>query len=100
MPEAGAPGPVVAHRLLIVGRVQGVGYRASAATEALRLGLAGWVRNRFDSSVEALVAGPQATVEQFITWARRGPRAARVDHVEISAAEAPADDTFRVLPSA
>ena len=78
--------------LRIEGRVQGVGYRAWAIREARGLGLAGWVRNRADSSVEALVAGPAEAVDRFIAAARRGPRAAEVMEVQASPvqeAEAP-----------
>ena len=91
--------PLVARRLLIHGLVQGVSYRASAATEARRLELAGWVRNRRDGSVEALVAGPQTAVEAFTTWARRGPPAARVGEVEVFPAD-PVPAGFSVKPDA
>ncbi len=73
-------------RLLVSGRVQGVGYRASAAAQGRRLGLRGWVRNLPDGRVEALVDGPDADVEAFVTWCRRGPPAARVDDVDVSPA--------------
>ena len=66
-------------QLTMYGRVQGVSYRASAQSEALRLGLQGWVRNRHDGSVEALAIGPRSQVEEFVAWARNGPRGARVD---------------------
>jgi len=75
-------------RLAIRGRVQGVGYRAWAAETARRLGLAGWVRNRADGSVEAVVAGDDAIVEQFVEACRRGPALARVTAVEPSSATA------------
>lgn len=74
-------------RLLIRGRVQGVWYRESMRREAEALGVAGWVRNRFDGSVEAVVQGDAAAVEALIGWARRGPPAAEVSGVEVSAAE-------------
>lgn len=67
--------------LIIEGRVQGVGYRASFAALANSLGLSGWVRNRVDGSVEALVEGPDEALERLITWARQGPPAARVDQL-------------------
>lgn len=70
-------------RLRIRGRVQGVGYRASLAAEARSLGVTGWVRNRSDGSVEAVVAGPADAVDRIVAWARRGPPAARVTEVEI-----------------
>ena len=65
-------------RLLIAGRVQGVGFRYALADEARALGLRGWVRNRRSGEVEAVVAGPAREVEAIIAWARRGPPAASV----------------------
>jgi acylphosphatase len=77
----------VTKRLTARGRVQGVWYRESMRQEAARLGVAGWVRNRMDGSVEAVVQGPAASVEALVAWARRGPQAAQVDSLEVSAAE-------------
>jgi len=74
----------VAKRLHISGRVQGVGYRESMRDEAERLGVTGWVRNRRDGSVEAVVDGEAEALEAIITWARTGPRSARVVSVEVS----------------
>ena len=74
---------MVTTHLRIHGRVQGVGFRASLAVEARRRGLAGWVRNRRDGSVEAVIAGGATEVEALIAWARRGPPAASVTRVEI-----------------
>lgn len=92
-----SPDPI-ARRLLIHGRVQGVYYRASAETEANLLGLDGWVRNLKSGEVEALVAGPEADVEAFIDWARKGPPAAEVTRVEIYSADMP-EAGFKVLPT-
>ena len=72
--------------LVITGQVQGVAYRAGAVVEARRLGLCGWVRNRFDGSVEAAAEGPAEAVEAFVAWARRGPPAAEVEQVEVTPA--------------
>ena len=65
-------------QLRITGTVQGVGYRYALQREAVRLGVSGWVRNRSDGSVEAVVQGAQQAVAALATWARRGPSAARV----------------------
>jgi acylphosphatase len=72
----------VIRHVLIRGRVQGVGYRAFVACTALDHGLEGWVRNRRDGSVEAVLAGPAATVGQVVDVCRRGPPGARVDAVD------------------
>ena len=74
-------------RLNITGRVQGVGYRAWAMDTAQRLGLRGWVRNRADGSVEALVMGDEDAVAVMIEACRDGPYAAKVTEVAISEAE-------------
>ena len=68
-------------RLRITGRVQGVGYRLWAIRTATGLGLRGWVRNRRDGSVEALVTGEPEPVAAMIEACRRGPYAARVTDV-------------------
>lgn len=91
--------PQIARRLLIHGRVQGVRYRAGAQAEATRLGLAGWVRNRADGSVEALAIGPPAQVEAFAAWARRGPPKAQVLRVDVVEAEVEALATFAQRPT-
>jgi acylphosphatase len=70
-------------RLVITGRVQGVGYRDWTITTARRLGLTGWVRNRTDGAVEALVVGDDNAVGQMIAACRRGPMAARIDNVDV-----------------
>ena len=72
----------------IEGRVQGVWFRGWAVDEAERRGLCGWVRNRSDGSVEALLIGPEALVAEMVAACRRGPPAARVSNV----VEAPAQD--------
>lgn len=70
-------------RLTITGRVQGVGYRDWAVATGQRLGLAGWVRNRRDGSVEALIAGDETAVGTMIEACRHGPIMARVDAVDV-----------------
>jgi acylphosphatase len=74
----------MAIHLRIVGRVQGVGYRASFETQARALRLAGWVRNRVDGSVEAIVRGDPAAIEEMIAWSRRGPPASQVREVTVT----------------
>jgi acylphosphatase len=69
-------------RVIVRGRVQGVAFRAYTAEEARRAGLAGWVRNRPDGSVEAAFEGDPGAVDALLAFVRRGPRAARVDDVE------------------
>lgn len=69
--------------LRIFGRVQGVWYRESMRQEAERLRITGWVRNRLDGSVEAVVQGDAASVENLIKWCRRGPQQAQVTHVDV-----------------
>jgi acylphosphatase len=70
--------------LVIHGLVQGVGYRASLAWKAGTLGIAGWVRNRRDGTVEAMVCGTDEDVAGIIAWARKGPSGASVSKVEVS----------------
>ncbi|GGB41314.1 acylphosphatase [Tistrella bauzanensis] len=87
-------------RLSIRGRVQGVGYRWWFEGQARRYGLEGWVRNRRDGTVEALIAGTAAAVETVIRRAHAGPPAAWVDAVEVTtSADWPRDFPPADLPS-
>ena len=70
-------------RLVIHGYVQGVFFRNSMHREAQRLGVSGWVRNRSDGSVEAVVHGDSAAVDALVCWAQHGPELAHVERVEI-----------------
>jgi acylphosphatase len=81
--------------LLITGMVQGVFYRASAQSEAMRLGLTGEIRNLPSGEVEAIVEGPKERIEEFIAWCRRGPPAARVEDVKVR--WGPAQGEFRTF---
>jgi acylphosphatase len=91
----------VARRLVIAGRVQGVGFREALVDAACAAGVTGWVRNRTDGTVEALVQGPPASVERLLAWCRHGPPLARVVDVGMSpAALDPALDGFERLPTA
>lgn len=83
-----------AKRLVIMGRVQGVGYRAWVAYKATELGLSGWVRNRPDGSVEALIAGDIASVEELSRLCRRGPRLAEVTSIDEDLADPPTEPGF------
>ena len=74
---------MIRRRLHITGHVQGVFYRDWFVDEAEGLGLDGWIRNRADGSVEAVVQGPSETVDRAIAKARDGSPAARVDHVAV-----------------
>ena len=87
---------VVSCRVVVSGRVQGVGFRWSCARQAHSLGLHGWVANRRDGSVEAVVEGEPDAVRRWIAWARVGPIGAVVSGVEI--AELPPADLhgFRI----
>lgn len=75
---------IITRHLLIEGRVQRVWFRASMAAEATRLDVVGWVRNRSDGRVEALVQGRPADVERLIAWAHDGPPRARVTRVLVA----------------
>jgi acylphosphatase len=88
-----------AKRLLIGGRVQGVGYRDWMVRRAQQLGVDGWVRNRADGSVEALVFGDVDAVEELLRDCRRGPRLAEVTSIDEELADPPADPGFRKLPT-
>jgi acylphosphatase len=74
-------------RLRIRGSVQGVGYRAWCQQGAFQRGLSGWVRNRQDATVEALLVGGAAAIDEMITACRQGPPGASVDSVEASPAQ-------------
>ncbi len=87
-------------QIRVTGRVQGVGYRDALRREALRLGVSGWARNRGDGSVEALLQGEAAALDNLVAWARRGPRLAEVAGVEqISAEFGRVYAGFEILPS-
>ena len=86
-------------RLVITGRVQGVGYRAWTMHTAARLGLRGWVRNRVDGSVEALATGDEAATAAIIEACRQGPRAARVSEVTVTDADDDGSDGFTARPT-
>ncbi len=73
----------VRRRVIVRGRVQGVWFRDSCRAEALERGVAGWVRNRADGSVEAVFEGSPEAVAAMVSWCRTGPPRARVERTEI-----------------
>jgi len=90
-------------QIRVSGRVQGVGYRYALRDEARRLGVKGWVRNRADGSVEALLQGDDEAVAALVAWAQRGPRAARVHAVRdepLGPDGGHACSDFEIVPSA
>jgi acylphosphatase len=88
---------VQTRRFLVRGRVQGVGFRWFVEREAHILGIAGWVRNNSDSSVEVLAQGTRDQLSGLRSHLQQGPRAARVDDVQESEAKAvPGLTTFRI----
>jgi acylphosphatase len=78
---------IVARRLEVSGKVQGVGFRYFVTHGARQQGLRGWVRNRHDGSVEALLIGEDAAVAAVIEQCRRGPLQARVDRIDAALAQ-------------
>lgn len=86
-------------RVVITGVVQGVGFRYAMVARARLHGIAGWVRNRRDGSVEAVVAGDGEQVAAMLAWCRQGPAGAAVDNVAVEIASG--DFTsFELLPTA
>ena len=79
--------PETIRHLVIVGRVQGVGFRFGMQRKAEQYRIRGWVRNRRDGSVEAVVQGAPDDVAAMIAWARHGPRSAAVERVEVEPGE-------------
>jgi acylphosphatase len=89
--------PIDARRFVVRGRVQGVGFRWFVEREAHILGIAGWVRNNHDGSVEVLAQGTRDQLSGLHGRLREGPRAARVDAVEVSEASLVAGlSSFRI----
>ena len=83
----------IARRIVVRGRVQGVGYRDATVQAAFATGVTGWVRNRRDGTVEAVAQGESQSVERFVEWCRTGPPLARVLGVEATAADVDASLT-------
>lgn len=87
---------MIRKRAIVHGRVQGVGYRYNARSEASRLGVGGYARNRPDGAVEVEVEGDEASVTRMLDWLRRGPRFAKVDSVDVSDVPATGDRRFDI----
>jgi acylphosphatase len=84
-------------RLVVHGSVQGVGFRFAACEAASEFSVTGWVRNLPDGSVEIVAQGPPDAVARMTSWARRGPRYAAVDRVQIETLAASSElDAFEV----
>jgi acylphosphatase len=86
----------IRRRVYVSGRVQGVWFRESCREEAQVAGVDGWVRNLGDGRVEVVLEGPRAAVERVLAWCRRGPRRARIDHVEVVDETPVGESGFRV----
>lgn len=85
---------MVTRQITVMGRVQGVGYRDALCRQAERLGVSGWVRNRSDGSVEAVLQGSADAVDALIAWARKGPPAASVGEIRTDAPAAEFDRRY------
>lgn len=68
----------------VYGRVQGVGFRAATQREAARLGVTGWVANRWDGAVRVVAEGPDEALRRLLTWLHHGPPSAHVDRVDVA----------------
>lgn len=89
----------ITRRVVVHGTVQGVGFRESMRREAEKRGVTGWVRNRRDGSVEAVVHGGMQAVEEIVAWAGHGPPSAEVTSIEVEDAHG-AFDRFEHRPTA
>ena len=83
-------------KVIVRGSVQGVFFRAEARDRARSLGLAGWVRNAPDGTVEAVLEGDDEQVESMVEWCRRGPGGARVEEVEVAWSEPEGEEGFSI----
>jgi acylphosphatase len=90
---------VTSLRIKIEGFVQAVGFRHFAIEEARKLNLDGWIRNRSDGTVEALVSGSTKSVEAFVAACARGPSGSRITSLDLHKAEPPDEKGFHRRPS-
>ena len=88
--------PTLRRHVVVRGRVQGVFFRGATADCALRAGVAGWVRNRPDGSLEGVFEGEPAAVERLVDFCRDGPPAARVTAIEVSDEPPTGEAGFRI----
>ncbi|MDQ0573996.1 acylphosphatase [Agromyces albus] len=88
---------MIRRSIVVHGNVQGVGFRYSARREAERLGVAGWVRNRPDGSVEAEIEGDEASVTELIDWFTAGPPGAIVSGTDVAEREPLGEHAFRII---
>jgi acylphosphatase len=82
--DDGAPSPIECRLACVRGRVQGVGFRETCVQQARGLGVTGWVRNRMDGSVEAMLQGTPAQLDAMCEWLRDGNPVALVDTLELT----------------
>jgi len=94
--RASYAGGMIRRRVIVHGEVQGVGFRYTARLEAARVGVAGWVRNRRDGTVEAEVEGDEASVAAMLEWLAQGPPGALVRRTEVSELEPTGERGFGV----
>ena len=99
MRESGVSDDITSLRVQVHGFVQGIGFRDFLVMAAQQQKLDGWVRNRADGSVEALVSGPTKAVEIFVSHATKGPQGAKVSAVDLHNTEPPAEKGFIRKPS-
>ena len=88
---------MIRRRIAVRGHVQGVFFRETTRRLALAEGLAGWVRNRPDGTVEAVFEGKREAVERLVEFLREGPRGARVEWVDVVSEELEALEGFRIV---
>ncbi|WP_313543783.1 acylphosphatase [Leifsonia aquatica] len=91
---------MIRKRAIVTGAVQGVGFRWAAREQAQALGVAGWVRNRADGSVEVEVEGEPAAVDRMLAWLREGPPGSEVAGLDVTDAAPDGDDGFRIRQTA
>ena len=89
---------ITTKHLRITGKVQGVGFRAGMYREAVRVNVTGWVRNRDDGSVEAVIQRPEKSIAEMLAWVKCRPVGAKVEQVEVKNADGIFPD-FDLLPT-